>query len=94
MISKKPVGLKGSRKAFLTSTKDKKDAPEGLWTKCPNCKYTCTVSELSENKFVCSKCEFHHRIGSDEYFEILFDNNHYTELFANIRSKDFLNLLT
>ncbi len=82
--------FKRIKKGILTSTKDKKDAPEGLWTKCPNCKYTCTVAELNENKFVCPKCEHHHRIGSEEYFEILFDKNEYEELFANIRSKDFL----
>ena len=82
--------FKRIKKGILTSTKDKKDAPEGLWAKCPTCKYTCTISELSENKFVCPKCDFHHRIGSEEYFEILFDNNRYTELFANIKSKDYL----
>ena len=82
--------FKRIKKGILTSTKDKKDAPEGLWAKCPTCKYTCTISELSENKFVCPKCDFHHRIGSEEYFEILFDNNRYVELFANIKSKDYL----
>ena len=82
--------FKRIKKGILTSTKDKKDAPEGLWTKCPSCNYTCTVAELDENKFVCPKCDHHHRIGSEEYFEILFDDNHYTELFNNIRSKDFL----
>ena len=82
--------FKRIKKGILTSTKDKKDAPEGLWTKCPGCKYTCTVAELNENKFVCPKCEHHHRIGSEEYFDILFDKNEYVELFANIRSKDFL----
>jgi len=82
--------FKRIKKGILTSTKDKKDAPEGLWSKCPNCKYTCTISELNENKFVCPKCEFHHRIGSEEYFDIIFDDNHYTELFANIKSKDQL----
>ncbi|MEO6489507.1 MAG: acetyl-CoA carboxylase, carboxyltransferase subunit beta [Ferruginibacter sp.] len=85
--------FKRIKKGILTSTKDKKDAPEGLWAKCPSCKYTCTISELSEGKFVCPKCDFHHRIGSEEYFEILFDNNHYIELFANIRSKDYLNFV-
>lgn len=85
--------FKRIKKGILTSTKDKKDAPEGLWAKCPNCKYTCTISELSENKFVCPKCDFHHRIGSEEYFEILFDDNHYAELFANIKSKDLLNFV-
>ncbi len=78
------------KKGILTSTKDKKDAPEGLWNKCPNCKYTCTVTELRENKFVCPKCNHHHRIGSEEYFEIIFDDNIYTELYANIKSKDYL----
>jgi acetyl-CoA carboxylase carboxyl transferase subunit beta len=82
--------FKRIKKGILTSTKDKKDAPEGLWSKCPNCKYTCTVSELRENKFVCPKCEHHHRIGSEEYFDIIFDENIYTELFANIKSKDML----
>jgi acetyl-CoA carboxylase carboxyl transferase subunit beta len=78
------------KKNITTSTKDKKDAPEGLWTKCPSCKLTLTVSDLRENLFVCPKCEHHHRIGSEEYFDILFDNAQYTELFGNIRSKDYL----
>jgi acetyl-CoA carboxylase carboxyl transferase subunit beta len=82
--------FKRIKKGILTSTKDKKDAPDGLWEKCPECKYTCTISELEEHYFVCPKCEYHHRIGSAEYFEILFDNNEYTELFANIKSKDML----
>ena len=85
--------FKRMKKGILTSTKDKKDAPEGLWAKCPNCKYTCTISELGENKFVCPKCEYHHRIGSDEYFDIIFDDSQYTELFANIKSKDYLNFV-
>jgi acetyl-CoA carboxylase carboxyl transferase subunit beta len=82
--------FKRIKKGILTSTKDKKDAPEGLWTKCPECKHTCTSTDLGENNFVCPKCEYHHRIGSDEYFDILFDNKKYTELFASIISKDYL----
>ena len=82
-VENKTNWFKRMKKGILTSTKDKKDAPEGLWSKCPSCKYTCTVSELAENKFVCPKCEYHHRIGSQEYFEILFDDNQYTELFPN-----------
>ena len=78
------------KKGITTSTKDKKEAPDGLWTKCPSCRYTCTVSELRENLFVCPKCEYHHRIGSAEYFEIIFDNESYQELFGNIKSKDYL----
>ncbi|HRN72461.1 MAG TPA: acetyl-CoA carboxylase, carboxyltransferase subunit beta [Ginsengibacter sp.] len=77
-------------KNITTSTKDKKETPDGLWTKCPQCKYTCTINELEESLFVCPKCGYHHRIGSKEYFEILFDKDSYKELFANILSKDFL----
>ncbi len=78
------------KKNITTSTRDKKEAPDGLWTKCPSCKLTLTVSDLTENLFICPKCEHHHRIGSEEYFSILFDNDEYTELFANIKSKDHL----
>jgi acetyl-CoA carboxylase carboxyl transferase subunit beta len=48
---------------------------------------------LSENKYVCPNCEYHHRIGSQEYFSILFDDEEYIELFGNIRSKDALNFV-
>ncbi len=82
--------FKRIKKGILTSTKDKKDAPEGLWEKCPECKYTCTMSELEEHFYVCPKCDYHHRIGSQSYFEILFDEGEYLELFANIKSKDML----
>lgn len=82
--------FKRIKKGILTATKDKADAPEGIWTMCPSCKLTCTVSELRENYFVCPKCEYHHRIGSGEYFEIIFDENEFTELFANVVSKDYL----
>ena len=85
--------FKRIKKGILTSTKDKKDAPEGLWEKCPNCKYTCTVSELAENDFVCPRCDYHHRIGSEEYFDILFDDQLHEELFENIKSKDFLHFV-
>ena len=78
------------KKNITTSTKDKKETPDGLWTKCPQCRYTCTITELEENSFVCPKCKYHHRIGSKEYFEIIFDKGSYKELFANIRSKDYL----
>jgi acetyl-CoA carboxylase carboxyl transferase subunit beta len=82
--------FKRIKKGILTSTAEKKETPEGLWSKCPECGYICTVTELRENIFVCPKCNYHHRIGSSEYFEILFNDNAYEVLFENIRSKDFL----
>ena len=78
------------RKGITTSTAEKREMPEGLWSKCPECHYICTTSELKENLYVCPKCNYHHRIGSNEYYDILFDDKLYKELFANIRSKDFL----
>jgi acetyl-CoA carboxylase carboxyl transferase subunit beta len=78
------------RKGILTSTADKKETPEGLWNKCPECSLICTTNELKENLFICPKCNHHHRIGSEEYYEQLFDNHTYTELFENILSKDQL----
>ncbi len=82
--------FKRIKKGILTSTADKKETPEGLWSKCPECGYICTVTELRENIFVCPKCNYHHRIGSSEYFEIIFDDNQYEVMFENIRSRDFL----
>jgi len=83
--------FKRIRKGIHTSTADKKEIPEGLWTKCPTCNHICTSSELKENLYVCDKCNYHHRIGSDEYFNILFDNQEYIVLFDEIKSKDALN---
>ncbi len=82
--------FKRIKKGINTKTSEKKETPEGLWVKCPDCNFICTVTELREHLFVCPKCSFHHRINSIDYFEILFDNNVYIELFDNIRSKDYL----
>lgn len=82
--------FKRIKKGILTTTSEKKETPEGLWTKCPECNLITTSADLRENLFVCSRCDYHHRIGSGEYYEIVFDNHEYAELFDNIRSKDFL----
>jgi acetyl-CoA carboxylase carboxyl transferase subunit beta len=82
--------FKRIKKGILTTTSEKKETPEGLWSKCPECNFITTSADLRENLFVCPKCDHHHRIGSEEYYEIIFDNQEYEELFGNIRSKDFL----
>lgn len=82
--------FKRIKKGILTTTSEKKETPEGLWTKCPECNFITTSADLRENLFVCPKCDHHHRIGSEEYYEIIFDNQEYEELFDSIRSKDFL----
>lgn len=78
------------KKGIQTATSEKKEVPEGLWTKCPECNYICTSAELEENLYVCPKCNYHHRISSTDYFKILFDEEKYTAHFDNIRSKDQL----
>ena len=82
--------FKRIKKGILTSTAEKKETPEGLWSKCPDCGYICTVTELREHLFVCPKCAYHHRIGSSEYFDIIFGESQFDILFEEIRSKDFL----
>jgi acetyl-CoA carboxylase carboxyl transferase subunit beta len=82
--------FKRLKKNITTPSSEKKEAPEGLWTKCPECNMIITISDLREQLFVCPKCSFHHRIGSSEYYDILFDDKEYIELFENIRSKDYL----
>ncbi|MEO6833747.1 MAG: acetyl-CoA carboxylase carboxyltransferase subunit beta, partial [Chitinophagaceae bacterium] len=78
------------KQGITTSTREKKETPDGLWHKCPECKETVTVSELKTNFYVCSKCNFHNRIDSAEYFEILFDEGKFEELFGDISPKDKL----
>ncbi len=75
-------------KGIITTTEEKKEAPDGIWNKCPECKKPLHYSELLENQHVCHYCGYHLRIGSKEYFSILFDNNEFTELFADLRSGD------
>lgn len=82
--------FKRIKQGITTSTKEKKEAPDGLWHKCPECKTTTTVRELQQNSYVCPNCGFHNRINAKEYFAILFDNEQYELLFENIGPKDEL----
>jgi acetyl-CoA carboxylase carboxyl transferase subunit beta len=78
---------------ILTKTKDKKATPDGLWEKCGRCKAVVPAKEWLAANYVCPKCGFHDRIGSKEYFEILFDNGKFTELDAKLSSGDPLNFV-
>ena len=60
---------------ITTSTKEKKETPEGLWYNCPKCKTIITSEEHQKLLFVCNNCNYHHRINAKEYFKILFDKN-------------------
>lgn len=73
---------------ITTSTSEKKSVPDGLWHKCPRCKKAILSSDHAANQYVCSSCNYHDKIGSLEYFQILFGDGNYTELFANITPTD------
>jgi len=84
--------FKRNEKGITTATEDKKDVPKGLWYKSPTGKIIDT-DELAKNLWVSPDDDFHVRIGSKEYFEILFDNNEFKELDAKMTSKDPLNFV-
>lgn len=74
-------------KGILTKTEDKKEVPDGLWYKTPQGNII-HMRELKNNSYVCPDDDYHMRIGSKEYFEILFDNNKFTELDSELESGD------
>jgi len=79
--------FKRKEKGIQTSTEQKKDTPRGLWYKSPTGKIV-DAKELEQNYFVSPEDGYHVRIGSEEYFSILFDENKYKELDAKLESKD------
>lgn len=82
--------FKRKEKGITTATEDKMDIPKGLWYKSPTGKII-DAEELARNLFVSPEDGFHVRIGSEAYFDILFDNNEFVELDKNMTSKDPLN---
>lgn len=84
--------FKRTKKGIQTATEDKKDVPKGLWYKSPTGKIVDSA-ELEKNFYVSPEDGYHVRIGSNEYFEILFDDNKYKELDKNLTSKDSLDFV-
>ncbi len=75
------------KRGITTPTKEKKETPDGLWFKSPSGAIIET-SELKNNAWVVPADGYHKRIGSKEYFELLFDKNEFVELNANLVSAD------
>ncbi len=82
--------FKRTEKGIQTATEEKKDTPRGLWYKSPTGKIV-ESDELAKNAFVSPEDDYHVRIGSKEYFELLFDDNSFTEFNQKLSSKDPLN---
>jgi len=79
--------FKRTQKGIQTPTEEKKDTPKGLWYKTPTGK-VIEADELAGNLWVSPEDDYHVRIGSKEYFHILFDDNKYKELFEKIVATD------
>ncbi len=76
------------KEGITTSTEDKKETPEGLWYKCPECSEIATTEDHENNLWVCPKCQFHEKIGSEEYFGILFDDHKGKEIGEKLVAAD------
>jgi acetyl-CoA carboxylase carboxyl transferase subunit beta len=83
--------FKRKLKGINTSTTEKKETPEGLWYKCPKCNTVVSTEDHSLSLHVCKSCGHHDKIGSKEYFAIIFDDNKFKELDANLTSSNPLN---
>ena len=79
--------FKRKEKGITTPTEDKKDTPKGLWYKSPTGKIV-ESDELAKNLWISPEDDYHVRIGSTEYFQILFDDNNFKEIAGSITSKD------
>ncbi|TXB65992.1 acetyl-CoA carboxylase carboxyltransferase subunit beta [Vicingus serpentipes] len=80
--------FKRIKQGIVTPTTEKKETPEGLWYKCPKCNHVVSTEDHSANLNVCPECNYHDRMNSKEYFELLFDDNKYKELDAELTSGD------
>lgn len=75
-------------KGIVTPTEFKKEAPDGLWYQCPECKKVMQSREHAINSYVCVECNYHSRVGSAEYFSLIFDDNKFEEIAENMSSAD------
>lgn len=75
-------------KGIVTPTELKRETPDGLWYRCPECKTVILTKAHKDNAYTCPSCNFHEQIGSQEYFELLFDDPNFEELFPSLQSSD------
>ncbi|HTP11992.1 MAG TPA: acetyl-CoA carboxylase, carboxyltransferase subunit beta [Bacteroidota bacterium] len=75
-------------KENISSNGQKKDIPDGMWTKCPECNEIIHKKQLEQNLYTCFKCSYHFRIGSKEYFKLLLDDGSFKEMDRKLRSVD------
>lgn len=66
----------------------KTDIPDGQWIKCNSCGEIIHIKQLELNHWVCLKCDYHFRIGSEEYIALLFDKGSFKEYDKKMKSGD------
>ena len=71
-------------------SRQKREMPNGLWVKCDGCGEIIYKKQLAQNSYVCSKCDFHFRIRSEDYIQLYLDPGSFRETDEAIQSKDFL----
>ena len=79
------------RQSKNINTNFKRDTLEGSWVKCPSCSIMLYKNVLVENFYVCNDCQYHFRIKSADYVNLLIDNSDYDEFNASLYSSDPLN---
>lgn len=75
-------------KASITTGMERKDVPDGMWTKCDGCNEIIHHKQLEQQSYVCVKCNYHFRIGSKEYLQILVDDGTFKEMDKKMQTID------
>ncbi len=75
-------------KENISPDSQKKDLPDGMWEKCPDCGEIIHKKQLETNLWTCTKCGYHFRIGSEEYIQILIDKGTFREMDKKMKSAD------
>jgi len=76
------------KKENISRDSKKTDVPDGQWSKCEDCGEIIHTKQLEVNLWTCPKCNFHFRIGSEQYVQIIFDKGSFKELDKKMRSGD------
>ena len=85
--------FKRIKEGITTSTKEKKETPEGLWHKCSSCKHIVPKKDHIARAWVCEKCGYHDRISAEDYFNVLLDGDEFLELNSTLSSGDPLDFV-
>ncbi len=80
-------------KSNIESSTQKKEIPDGMWTKCEKCNEIIHKKQLEQHAYTCPKCNYHFRIGSAEYIQILLDEKSFREMDKKMMSADPLNFV-